>query len=209
MTGTWNNGDGIVPTPDPAPDGDDIFDPDSHVVTGIRRLAALIAGTAWFTRLGEPIGDDVHRLARSYLEALGCSDAAVALIEDWETAELAATNPEIDNVWWEAEEQLHLAVTAEALELLDEEQLMAALAIISEGAAAVVLEAAEQAAAMADVDDESLIRAAAGAASKTCHQAATVMLAGGADDHPFVYKFRLFEAGRWPISVTGATFNLF
>lgn len=204
-----DTGDEIMPTSDSVPDGGDIFDPDSHVVTGIRRLAALIGGTAWFSKLGEPIGDDLHRLARSYLDALGCSDAAVALVENWETAELAATNPEIDNVWWEAEEQLHLAVTAEALERLEEEQLMAALAIISEGAAAVVLEAAEEAAAMADVDDLSLIRAAAGAASKTCHQAATVMLAGGADDHPFVYKFRLFEAGRWPIGVTGATFNLF
>ena len=172
-------------------------------------MAALIGGIAWFGELGEPLDDDLYRLARSYLDALGCSDTSVALIEDWETAELAATNPEIDNVWWEAEEQLYLAVTAEALELLDEEQLLAALAIISEGAAPVVLEAAEEAAAMADVDDLSLIRAAAGAASKTCHQAATVMLAGGADDHPFVYKFRLFEAGRWPISVTGATFNLF
>jgi hypothetical protein len=36
-----------------------------------------------------------------------------------------------------------------------------------------------------------------------------VLAAGAGEDHAFVYKFRLFERGRWPISIAGASFNLF
>jgi hypothetical protein len=29
------------------------------------------------------------------------------------------------------------------------------------------------------------------------------------DEHPFALKFRLLEAGRWPIALVGASFSLF
>ncbi|MFQ5534371.1 MAG: hypothetical protein ACE5EM_06070 [Sphingomonadales bacterium] len=201
---------GAAPVPHPFDDTEESVESDSgEIVTAMRRFAALIERTPWFTQLGEVLDGELEKLTRDYLDALGCPEVTVAPIREWETAELAATNPEIDDTWWDTEEQLRLAATAQALEVMDEDDFMAAVGIVVAKAADIVFEAAEQAAAMADVDDQELIRAAAGAASKACHQAALVILSGGEQDHPFALKFRLFEAGRWPVSVTGGSFNLF
>jgi hypothetical protein len=69
--------------------------------------------------------------------------------------------------------------------------------------------AAAVAASRSGVADEALIRAAAGAATQGAYHAALVLAAGGDEHHPFAIKFRLFEAGRWPLGIVGATFNLF
>jgi hypothetical protein len=65
------------------------------------------------------------------------------------------------------------------------------------------------AAARGGVADMALIRAAAGAATQACYQAALVLAAGAEAEHPFAIKFRLYEAGRWPLGIVGMTFNVF
>ena len=57
----------------------------------------------------------------------------------------------------------------------------------------------------------------AGAATLACYQAAVGIAAGlAADaaneptgDNPFIAKYRLFEAGHWPLCVRGAAFYIF
>jgi hypothetical protein len=54
-----------------------------------------------------------------------------------------------------------------------------------------------------------VIMAAVGAATQACHVAALVVLAAEEEDHSMALKFRLFEAGHWPLGVTGNSFHLF
>ena len=65
------------------------------------------------------------------------------------------------------------------------------------------------AAARGGVADAGLIRSAAGAATMACYQAAVGVAAELANDNPFIAKYRLFEAGHWPLCVRGAAFYIF
>jgi hypothetical protein len=89
--------------------------------------------------------------------------------------------------------------------------VMLALTHVTNAASRVVLEAAADAAEHAGIADEGLIRAAAGAATQGCYQAALVLAAEAEDQeqHPFALKYRLFESGRWPLGVVGASYYLF
>ncbi len=56
---------------------------------------------------------------------------------------------------------------------------------------------------------EALLKAMVGSAVQACHQAALVLASGTEDDHPFTAKFGLYESGRWPISISGSSFNIY
>jgi hypothetical protein len=133
----------------------------------------------------------------------------VALVADWEEAEAAIRNPGWNSDWWEAEEQLRAGLIADAMEQISEDELLVALTAVTSAASEVVHGAAAVAAARAGVADQALIRAAAGAATQGAYQAALVLAAGADDMHPFALKYRLFEAGHWPLGIVGSTFNLY
>ena len=86
---------------------------------------------------------------------------------------------------------------------------MLALTHVANQASEAVLAAAEAAAGRFGVEDEALIRAAAGAAAQACYHAALVLAAEGDEEHPFALKYRLYEAGRWPLGIVGRSFSLF
>jgi hypothetical protein len=73
----------------------------------------------------------------------------------------------------------------------------------------VVHPAAARAAMRAGQRGPELVRIAAEAAVQTCVQAALVLAAGTEESHPFAYKYRLFELGRWPFGMIGQTLHLF
>ncbi len=178
-------------------------------LVSVARFARMLGATPWFTALGRRLTEPERDLARAYLSALGFPDAEVADIVDWEDAENAARSPEWNSDWWEVEEQLRAGLTSAALELVDEDTLTLTLTHVTARAAEVVQDAAANAAMMGGMFDEALIRAAAGAATQAAYQAALVLAAGEEEDHAFALKFRLFEAGHWPIGVSGMSFNLF
>ena len=197
---------------------DEAFDEDDSVdtdqgdqpnLTAVVRFAAMVRRVSWFAAVGEPLSAAEIADAEAYAAALGFPDVHVAFISDWEDAEAAARNPDWNTEWWEAEEQLRAALTAQALELVDEHDLLTTLTHVSSKASDVVHGAAAAAAARSGVADEALIRAAAGAATQACYQAALVLAAEADEDHPFALKYRLFEAGRWPLGIIGRSFNLF
>ena len=130
-------------------------------------------------------------------------------MENWEDAAFAASNPEFNSDWWEAEEQLRMGLTTMALELMSEEDLNLALTQVSATASDIVSKAVDAMAEEAGIEDQELIRAATGSALQSCHQAALVLAAGEEDAHPFALKYKLFEQGHWPIAITGSSFNIF
>ena len=190
------------------------FDEDAELsdwpgLQAVASFARMVAEVGWFARLGAEIESDEVDWAERYLQGLGFPDVEVAPVEDWEEAEAAARNPDWNSDWWEAEEQLRASLLADAIERSDEETVMLALTHVTNQASEAVLMAAEAAAARFGVEDEALIRAAAGAATQACYHAALVLAAEADEEHPFALKYRLYEAGRWPLGVVGRSFNLF
>lgn len=194
------------------------FDPDEDfsgvdlppTLRAVSLFAQTLAQVSWFHRLGELLSADEADAAYAYLSALGFPEAGPAEVGDWMEAEEAANNRDWNGAGWEAEEQLRAALSVQAVELVgDEEAVLVALTHVTSQASDAVHAAASQAASRFGIDDDGLIRAAAGAATQGAYLAALVLAAGEDEDHAFAHKFRLFEAGRWPLGVTGATLNIF
>jgi hypothetical protein len=190
-------------------DDDDVELEDFPGLRAVARFSRMVRNVAWFSALGEPLGAAERSDAEAYAGALGFPDATAALVESWEDAEEAIRNPGWNSDWWEAEEQLRAGLIEEAMQQVAEQDLLVALTAVTSAASDVVHGAAAVAAARDGVADQGLIRAAAGAATQAAYHAALVLAAGADDDHPFALKYRLFEAGHWPLGIVGSTFNLF
>lgn len=196
-------------------DYDDDFDEDLPdiedypTLISVVRFNKLIPSIPWFEDVGEPLPQEALTTARDYMDMLGFPDAFVAEVENWEDAAFAASNPEFNSDWWEAEEQLRMGLTTMALELMSEEDLNLALTQVSATASDIVSKAVDAMAEEAGIEDQELIRAATGSALQSCHQAALVLAAGEEDAHPFALKYKLFAQGHWPIAITGSSFNIF
>ncbi len=198
--------------PDPADEENGDLDELLEQVPGIllvQRFARAVSRVGWFSRLGEQLGRQHEGLAREYLAALGFPDARTALIEGWEDAAIAAESLDWDAAGWEAEEQLRAALMHRALELVSEQDLELLLAQVNAQAFEGIEMGAHEAAALFDSDDPALIDLAIGSAAQICHLAALALLVADEPDHPFLLKFRLFEAGRWPVGLVGNSFNIF
>eukprot|EP00611_Tribonema_gayanum_P008694 TRINITY_DN18284_c0_g1_i1.p1 TRINITY_DN18284_c0_g1~~TRINITY_DN18284_c0_g1_i1.p1 ORF type:complete len:196 (+),score=59.31 TRINITY_DN18284_c0_g1_i1:499-1086(+) len=178
-------------------------------LTAIRRLGEVVGRVPWFSRIGLPLSAEERDLAQRYLDMLGFPDASPAPVEDWTDAGDAASNTDLNSEGWEVEEQLRADLSREALEFFDEETLSDTLSFITETAGPVVVEGIAGAASLWPIEDEAVIEAATGAAVQMCYQAALVLAAQAVEDHPFALKFRLFELGRWPIGLSGRSFNIF
>ena len=178
-------------------------------LTAIRRLAEVVSRVPWFSRIGLPLNPEERDLAQRYLDMLGFPDASPAPVEDWTDAGDAASNTDLNSEGWEVEEQLRADLSREALDYFDEETLSDTLSFVTETAGPVVVESIASAASLWPVEDDAVIEAATGAAVQICYQAALVLAAQAVEDHPFALKFRLFELGRWPIGLSGRSFNIF
>ena len=187
---------------------DDLFG-DAALLSLIGRFSGGLARIPWFTTLGAQLDLRVRGDAEAYLSALGFPDAEIALIRSFADASDAALNPGYDDPAWEAEEQLRAALLVEAAARFGDEAITLTLTHVAARAAPAVEAGVARAAALWDEHDESLLNAASGAAIQAAHGAALVLAAGAEEDHPFVFKFRLFERGRWPIGIAGSSFNLF
>jgi hypothetical protein len=180
----------------------------------VRRFARTLEGIPWFANMGEPLTPGARAAARAYLDGLGFPEAEVAILIDWDDAAAAAESLDWQSPAWEAEELLRADLTLRAQELLSEDALSLSMTLIAARIAEPAREAVEQAAVIFDVADPAAKQLAVGAAVQAAHQAALALIAAQdpafeAEAHPFAAKFRLFEFGRWPVGVTGSSFNLF
>lgn len=180
----------------------------------LTRFARSLDRIPWFANLGEPLTPGARAAAEIYTDRLGFPHADVAILVDWEDAAAAAETLDWQSEWWEAEELLRADLSGRALEFLSEEALQIGMTLIADKVAEPAREGMEQAAVIFDADDEPSRNLAVGAAVQAANGAALVLLAGqdpafDIETHAFAAKFQLFEFGRWPVAVTGSSFNLF
>jgi hypothetical protein len=185
------------------------------LLVGVRRLADRFDRMPWFAHLGEPPTPEVRRVAEAYVDALGFPEAELAILPTPEDAAFAAETLDWASPAWEAEELARTDLSARALEVLSEEALEIALKIVTSKAGEAAREAMEEAGALWDINDEPVRNLAVGAAVQAAASAAIAILAAEADpeldlrEHLFTRKLKLFELGRWPVSVVGQSFSLF
>ena len=181
-----------------------------------------LVGNPGLPSVGEPLGASVKELARAYLDGLGYPEAEAAPMLNWDDALDAALSLDVNSAGWEAEEQLRAALVDAALTQVSEEGLGVLLAHLAAQLSETLHELAEEALYMADELPDHVIDLAVGAGQQAAYGAALVLAAGGAGDrddasndradilsHPIMLKYRLFAAGRWPLTLTGQTLNIF
>ena len=181
----------------------------------LRRFALSLGQMPWFANLGAPPSPAVRAMARDYCDFLGFPEAELARLSDWQDAAEAAETLGDNAPAWEAEELIRADLTGAALATLSQEAFDIVFAFVAAEAARAICPAAAESWANWGGEDEAARRAAEGAGIAACNGAA-LLLAGAAarpdldaERHPFALKFRLFELGRWPVGVAGASFNLF
>lgn len=180
----------------------------------LSRFARSLDRIPWFANIGEPLTPGALAAANDYCSGLGFPDAEVALLMDWEDAATVAESLDWQSQPWEAEESLRADLTGRALEILSEDALRIGMALIAEKVSEPAKEAVEELSYLSDLDDEQIKTLCVGAAVQAANGAALALLAAAdsdfdAENHPLAAKFRLFEFGRWPVSITGSSFNLF
>jgi hypothetical protein len=173
------------------------------------RLARHVEGFPWFAALGQPVGLDEEADAVLYGAGLGFDPVHVAVVETWGDAALLTAELESDAETWDIEEQIRADLLAVARDTLDEAELGLALTAVATKAAFAAREGALAAAQAEDEIDEALIDQAVEAAALTARLAALALAADADEDHPFLLKLRLYEAGRWPLGLVGQTLHLF
>ncbi len=178
-------------------------------VPALAELAGRLGTASWFSVIGEALTPAENADAATYINALGLTDVATSEISSWRDAESCIKATDWDSGWWDAEERLRLSLLERAQERYDEAMILEALTEISVQVSDTVHGAAAVAATRGGVADAGLIRAAAGAATMACYQAAVGIAAELANDNPFIAKYRLFEAGQWPLCVRGPVFYIF
>ena len=188
---------------------EDLEDDEAPALEALAKLEEVIVRVSWFSRLGQPLGDDVLALAQAYLDQLGFPDATPVPAGDWDEAAYAAENTDLNSEGWEVEEQLRADLSREALLYTDEAALAEALDRITQLAGSQALEAAQTASTLWPVADDAMVDVAIGHAVQAAYHAGLVLAAQAVEDHPFALKFQLFERGHWPIALTGRSFHIF
>lgn len=155
---------------------------------------------AWFSALGEPLGEAERAEISAYLQGIGLpAGLPVRAASSWQEAAELCRQPAGE--WWQAEEAERLRLERSAR--LDPAN--AAWLQVTErlhGAAAV-------AAARSGCADAALIRVAAGSATYAAYQQRLAQAAGSPSGHPFLRKYALFCGGRWPLGVYQERFAIF
>jgi hypothetical protein len=182
---------------------------------GVRKLAYGLSAFSWFAHLGEEPTGAVRSASAGYLDRLGFPEADLAILPTPEDAAAAAETQDWASPAWEAEELVRAEVIGRALEVVSEEALEIAIKLVGAKAGESAKLAMEEEGAIWDIEDEAVKTLAVGAAVQAATSAALTLLAAEADpeielsDHLFTYKLKLFELGRWPVSVVGQSFSLF
>jgi len=172
-------------------------------------ILTTLPRAVWFSAVGEPLTHSELDEVRGYLRGIRHPDAEIHCADGWGDAKAitVATNWRRD--WWQTEHSEEQRLLALASQRFGTDAVMQRLTSIMEGGADLFLGPAAVASARAGVADSALARSAAGAASQSLHQFGLAMLVGESSEHFFAIKFRLFLAGRWPLSLNDNTFNIF
>ncbi len=181
----------------------------SRGLDALQQHADQVARQSWFAAVGEPLCPGETEDAVIYLDGLGIDAVSVTGVTGWATVSRLLQQPEWDERWWHAEERLRQDLLATATALHGQDTLLAALTKVIVTANDIVHGAAAVAAARSGTADARLSRVAAGAAAQACYLSALATAASCDTGHPFHAKYRLFAAGRWPLTIADSQFHLF
>lgn len=164
---------------------------------------------SWFSFVGTPLSEAERSDISEYTSALGLGELKLVELADWRAAEDCIKQTDWDVNWWNAEEERRKILLEQATAKIGDTALTCALSNLSEKTSEIVHGAAAIAASRGGVADQGLTRSAAGAATMSAYQAAVEKAASRNNDHAFAAKFRLFEAGHWPLCVRSGTIYVF
>lgn len=159
-----------------------------------------VSGGRWFAELGLPFD-------RATADAVASLAARAERLTGWEAA-VAVTQDPRTLVAWDEERAEESALKARAAGGRGPEALHLALTPVVDAGIVPFFEAAERATRGAGLADPYLVRVMAGAVSQAAYRAALAR-AAGADDHPFVQKYALFERGRWILGTIAGTLYIY
>ncbi len=185
----------------------------------LRAFVLSMGEIGWFANIGETLSSECLHIARAYVSQLGFPETEIVPLQNWQEAADAAAAQDFNSPAWEAEEQLRASLTTQAMDIFTPQALEMMTAFTSASLAELVQESAEEVLYMSDEDD-ALLHLLIGAAQQAAH---SVMLAFAAHldpyeqniinkeelmAHPFMLKYQLFADGRWPVAITGRSFNI-
>ncbi len=171
-------------------------------------VITMLARIPWFTRLGTGDNDRLVPMARAFADTLGFPESWPAFFDDIDEALEAALSLDLNGPAWEAEEAARAALTEDLVAKVGESVFEMIMLLVMRELAPSIEQAAADAQARIGIMDDDFLRAAVGAAIQASHQAVLVALVGD-EDHPFMARIALFEAGRWPITIVGSSFLIF
>lgn len=176
--------------------------PPDHIVR------ALPKGV-WFSAVGEPLQDSEREECEDYLRGLRLTDAQISGVRDWPRAREISTALNWSRQWWDTERSEERRLFELAASKYSAQAVLMRLTNLMEGSSELFHGPAAVACTHAGILDGGLARCAAGAAAHSLHQYGLASMAGAGEEHLFAAKFRLFLAGRWPLSVNEDRFYIF
>jgi hypothetical protein len=189
-------------------DDDPILEVDGDTLEVIQGIVRIVEGFDWYRSVGGVLEPQVWSDADAYLIALGFPDLVVAAVPEGPDLEEALAERDWVTDWSSAEDQLRSAIAEDAMNAVGEEAVTAAVAIVGRRAHGPALTTAQHNPQFQSPVRDWAEQAANDARDAAC-QALLVALAEAGTDHPLALKFRLYEAGHWPLGAVGGSFNVF
>ena len=177
--------------------------------TILRRLVKFedsLSKVGWFEAAGKLLNQEEKTMTTLYLKALGVKHRDINVVKEWQTVQKVACRADWVPTWWQTERDLSVALTAESKAVLGDGLFHSRMTQIMSKIFDPVPREVSDILLSLDIRDEALIKSATGAATEAVHQAALGTIKVSNNNHPFLYKFQLFRAGRWPLGVYDDTF---
>lgn len=163
----------------------------------------------WFSAVGQPPAEPETADARQVIEGLMAGDPTVAWVSDLNAAAALLRRDDHSRAWASAEQEEVARLTARVEDAFGADAATDGLNRAMHRASDAAIGPAAVACARAGIADEALPKVAAGAASQSAYEMALVLgVAADPARHPFAARFRLFAAGRWPLTVAGGAFHV-
>ncbi|MBL4596631.1 MAG: hypothetical protein JKX99_08660 [Robiginitomaculum sp.] len=177
-----------------------------------RAFADSLAAAPLFSRIGEAFDQQDRALAELYAQNLGFPHVSAARLVHFGEALGTAESLDDDPETWEAEEQFRASLHQEALMVTSEEGASALLQLVAGQAGAIAKERATDVFSHMPQMSEAGLNCLVGHVSRAAHCMALAILSDTDEaepDHPFILRWSLFNRGRWPVGITGSSFNIY
>ena len=180
-----------------------------NLIPPLSQFANRLNLASWFSVIGQKLTPVEYTDAQNYISGIGLKNTMISQITSWEKAESCIKAEDWDKDWWSAEDLLRKKLVTNAEQRFQKSEWLSSLTSITEQVSSVIHGAAAIAAARGNIANPGLIRSAAGSATMACYQAGLEIAANQQKNSPFIAKYRILEAGHWPLCVRNSVFYVF